>query len=160
MSPLPKHGRDVHLVASIITTLLQYFNHDYEAFTPITLTVANQSAIEPEYCFYITNWAAVAGKERLNWEKDPPPDLVVEVDVTSYSSIEDYLPYRIPEIWILRQGNLFIYWLEEGTYISHNQSQDFPGLNLPELVAHCLKIAYEENSSAAIRELKQRLKNT
>lgn len=33
MSPLPQHGRDVHLLAHLSTTLLDYFQRDYEAFT-------------------------------------------------------------------------------------------------------------------------------
>jgi len=32
-----------------------------------------ESGIEPDYCFYIDNWKAVSGKERINWSVDPPP---------------------------------------------------------------------------------------
>lgn len=37
MSPLPKHGRDAHLIANIITTLLDHDGREYDAFTPVTM---------------------------------------------------------------------------------------------------------------------------
>jgi Uma2 family endonuclease len=93
MSPLPKHGREAHLLARVTEVMLDSQNRNYEAFTPITMELPDVGGIEPDYCFYIDNWQAVVGKDRINWEIDPPPDLVIEIDVTSYTSAEDYLPY-------------------------------------------------------------------
>jgi Uma2 family endonuclease len=59
----------------------------------------------PDYCFYIDNWLAVLGKDRIDWQNDPPPDLVIELDVTSYSSVMDYLPYKVPEIWLWKNDS-------------------------------------------------------
>ncbi len=55
MSHLPKHGRDAHLVASVVTALLDAANRNYEAFTPITMELPEEGGIEPDYCFYIDN---------------------------------------------------------------------------------------------------------
>jgi len=38
----------------------------YDAFTPVTMELPEESGIEPDYCFYIDNWKAVSGKERIN----------------------------------------------------------------------------------------------
>jgi len=46
--------------------------------------------IEPDYCFYIDNWQAIVGRDRLQWGIDLPPDLVIEIDVTTYDA-NDYL---------------------------------------------------------------------
>ncbi|WP_254563431.1 Uma2 family endonuclease [Oscillatoria sp. HE19RPO] len=155
MSPLPKHGRDAHLIAAIITTLLDNQEQEYDAFTPVTMQLPEESGIEPDYCFYIDHWQAVSGKERIDWRNDPPPDLVLEIDVTSYSNVQDYLPYRVPEVWLFRQQQLLIYQLQGDEYEVKSQSQYFPEVNLADIVARCLEIAYQRNTSAAIRHLRQ-----
>lgn len=155
MSPLPKHGRDAHLIAAIITTLLDNQEQEYDAFTPVTMQLPEESGIEPDYCFYIHHWQAVSGKEQIDWRNDPSPDLVLEIDVTSYSDVQDYLPYRVPEVWLFRQQQLLIYQLQGDEYEVKSQSQYFPEVNLADIVARCLEIAYQRNTSEAIRHLRQ-----
>lgn len=158
MSPMPKHGRDAHLIANVITTLLDHAEREYDAFTPVTMELPEESGIEPDYCFYIEHWQAVSGKERIDWQTDPPPDLVLEIDVTSYSDVNDYLPYRVPEVWLFRKNQLLVYQLQGTEYLLRTQSQYFPAINLETIIARCLEVAYDRNTSAAIRDLKQQLK--
>lgn len=157
MSPLPKHGREAHLIAAIITTLLDHQEREYDALTPVTMQLPEESGLEPDYCFYIDHWQAVSGLERIDWSNNPPPDLVLEIDVTSYSDVEDYLPYQVPEIWLFRNQQLSIYQLQGDEYVLRSHSQYFPMVNLSEIVAQCWEIAYQRNTSAAIRTLKQQL---
>jgi len=159
MSPLPKHGRDASLIADAIKLLLDWTGREYDSFTPVTMELAGQSGIEPDYCFYIDHWREISGKERINWTIDPPPDLVLEIDVTSYSDVNDYLPYQVPEVWLFRKNQLFIYHLSGTEYLHQPQSRYFPDINLSEVISHCLQVAYERNTSAAIRDLKQLLGN-
>ena len=159
MSPLPIHGRDAHLMANIVSTLLDSDDREYDAFTPVTMTLPEESSIEPDYCFYIDNWQAVSGKKRIDWQNDPPPDLVLEIDVTSYSDIRDYLPYRVPEVWLFRKQQLLIYQLQGETYQLQTQSCYFPDFDLESAIARCVDIAYQRNTSAAIRDLKRQLAN-
>ncbi|MBD2596391.1 Uma2 family endonuclease [Nostoc spongiaeforme FACHB-130] len=160
MSPLPVHGRDANLVADIVKALLDHDGREYDAFTPVTMTLPEESGIEPDYCFYIDNWQAVSGKKRIDWRQDPPPDLVIEIDVTSYSDVEDYLPYRVPEIWLFKKQQLLIYQLQGSIYQLQTQSRYFPGWDLHSVIAQCVQIAYQRNTSAAIRHLKQQLNNS
>jgi Uma2 family endonuclease len=111
MAPLPEHGRNVSIIADVTKILLDYLGRDYEQFTPITMELPQQSGIEPDYCFYIDNSAAVAGKNRINWGVDASPDLAIEIDVTSYTDVNDYLPYVLPEVWLLRKNMPVIYKL-------------------------------------------------
>jgi Uma2 family endonuclease len=159
MSPLPVHGRDAHLIANIVTTLLDHEGREYDAFTPVTMTLPEESGIEPDYCFYIDHWEAVSGKKRIDWQTDPPPDLVVEIDVTSYSAVEDYLPYRVPEVWLFKKQTLLIYQLQETDYQLQTQSRFFPTIQLQATVSRCLQIAYDRNTSTAIRDLRHQLGN-
>ncbi len=109
--------------------------------------------------FYINNWPAAAGKDRINWSVDPPPDLVVEIDVTSYTDVNDYLLYRVPEVWVFKKGKLIVYSLQGERYVSGSSSCYFPGMNVSQIVQDCLQRAYDRNTSAAIRTLRQQLSN-
>ncbi|WP_373527578.1 Uma2 family endonuclease [Nostoc sp.] len=155
MAPLPEHGRDASLLALIIIALLDHLNRIYESFTPITMSLPEISGIEPDYCFYIENWRAVVGKKRIDWESEPPPDLVIEIDVTSYTDVNDYLPYRVPEVWILKSNRLLIYRLQGESYVL-TESSYF--LNVGEIVQQCLQIANEQTTSEAIRWLRNFLR--
>jgi Uma2 family endonuclease len=157
MSPLPEHGRNASLIADIIKTILDYLGKEYDSFTPITMKLPQRSGIEPDYCFYIDNWQAVAGKKRINWSVEPAPDLVLEIDITSYTNINDYLAYKVPEVWLFKNDVVTIYCLESDNYTIKNHSRYFPKLNVLELINDCFKIANERNSSAAIRQLRQKL---
>lgn len=160
MSPLPVHGKDANLIADIVKALLDWQGREYDAFTPVTMTLPEESGIEPDYCFYIDNWQAVLGKKRIDWQNDPPPDLVIEIDVTSYSDVEDYLPYRVPEVWLFKKQKLLIYRLQGESYQLQTQSLYFPDFDLDNAIARCVEIAYQRNTSAAIRNLKQQLANS
>ena len=106
MSPLLLHGREANILADVVKVSLDTQNRNYEAFTPITMELPSQSGVEPDYCFYIDNWQAVVGKDRLDWNTDPAPDLAIEIDVTSYTDVNDYTPYRIPEVWLFKRNKL------------------------------------------------------
>ncbi|WP_230967954.1 Uma2 family endonuclease [Nostoc sp. WHI] len=51
----------------------------------------------------------ILGKEGFDFEIDPPPDLVLEVDLTSNTKAEDYQASAAGELWIYRRSNLQIY---------------------------------------------------
>ena len=151
MAPLPEHGRDAGLLADIAKVLLDHLEQRYDSFTPITMSLPLVSGIEPDYCFYIENWRSVVGKNRIDWQNDPSPDLVIEVDVTSYTDINDYLPYKVPEVWLLKNKQLSVYRLQGESY-ALGESSYFS--NVSEIVRQCLLIASEQTTSEAIRWLR------
>ncbi|MEQ9001181.1 MAG: Uma2 family endonuclease [Coleofasciculus sp. B1-GNL1-01] len=158
MAPSPEHGRKVSVIADVVKVLLDYRGQDYDTFTPITMELPDVSGIEPDYCFYIENWQAVSGKNRINWGVEPSPDLVIEIDVTSYTDVNDYLPYQVPEIWLFKSNQLRIYSLQRGEFYQEmTNSRYFPNLNIKEIIAECMQVAYERNTSAAIRQLRQKV---
>ncbi|NJO78130.1 MAG: Uma2 family endonuclease [Cyanobacteria bacterium RM1_2_2] len=156
MSPLPRHGREANILADVVKALLDSETRNYEAFTPITMDVPESGGIEPDYCFYINNWRSAVGKDRIDWQTDLPPDLVIEIDVTTYTAAEDYLPYRVPEVWLFKK-TLEIYALQGEAYQPQAFSRYFPEIELPELVSRVLQTASEQGTGVALRELRQRL---
>ncbi|MDJ0844134.1 MAG: Uma2 family endonuclease [Crocosphaera sp.] len=157
MNPLPKHGREAHLLARIVESLLEYQNRNYEAFTPITMELPEEGGIEPDYCFYIDHWQSVVGQDRIDWRNSPPPDLVIEVDVTSYTAVADYLPYKVPEVWLFRKTGLQIYGLVRDSYQEQSFSRYFPNLELPTLVDQVLQTALVQGMGVAIQQFRKTL---
>lgn len=157
MSPLPRHGREANILADIVKVLLDSENRNYEAFTPITMDIPEEGGIEPDYCFYIDNWKAAVGKDRINWQVDPPPDLVIEIDVTSYTAAEDFLPYKVPEVWLFKKSGLSIYGLSGNNYQQQSFSKYFPEVDLSEIINRVLKVASEQGTGVAIRGFREDL---
>ena len=160
MSPIsPAHGRKAALVAKIIDAVLSYLDKPNESFTPITIKLPEISGFEPDYCFYIDNYEFAVGRDCIDWETDPPPDLAVEVDVTSYTDIADYLPYRIPEVWLIKGEGLIINQYQEDSqvYIEVEESMYFPSINIKQAIAYCFFAAKVQPSSLVMQELKKML---
>jgi Uma2 family endonuclease len=160
MSPLPKHGREANAIADLIKVLLDHLGQKYEAFTPITMDLPEISGIEPDYSFYINNWQKAIGKDKIDWCNEPPPDLVLEIDFTSYTNVNDYLPYKVPEVWIYKKDQLMIYIFESDSYTLVSTSRYFPNLNVLEIVAEYLELAKQESSSVAMSILRKRFPST
>lgn len=157
MSPLPRYGREANILADVVKALLDSEVRNYEAFTPITMDIPESGGIEPDYCFYIDNWQVAVGKDRIDWQVNPPPDLVIEIDVATYTAAEDYAPYRVPEVWLFKKSGLKVYYLQGDTYQPQSTSHYFPNVDLPVLVTHVLQVAAEQGTGVALRNLRQQL---
>ena len=84
MAPLPEHERSKVLLADLVKILLRVEKRAWEPFGSTTFKRKGMTAgIEPDYCFYIQNYKAVIGKNRVDLTQDPPPDLALEIDLTS-----------------------------------------------------------------------------
>jgi Uma2 family endonuclease len=91
-----------------------------------------QRGLEPDKSYYIANYSVVRGIKRINLNRHPPPDLVVEVDVThkSLDRLEPYAKLGVPEIW--QHGNKGIRFLKrvsESTYRVVKRSLSFPAVS-------------------------------
>ncbi|MEO0409229.1 MAG: Uma2 family endonuclease [Cyanobacteria bacterium P01_A01_bin.135] len=151
MAPLPGHGNRSRTLADLVTALLRYQGQDWHGFDPVTLKKLREAGVEPDACFYIQNWQAVLGKERLDLTQDPPPDLAIEVDLTSLTDLSIYALLGVPEVWIYRQGRLTIHILSEGEYQERAESPTFPGTDVTELLPPYVEQAWAQGSSVALR---------
>ena len=87
-----------------------------------------ERGFEPDSCFYIQSAPALQGKTRLDLAFDPPPDLVIEIDITSPSIRKDpiYAQLGVPEVWRYDSGELRMSKLEEHRYVTCENSVAFP----------------------------------
>lgn len=89
-----------------------------------------EQGFEADTSFYIQNAERVRGKQRIDLREDPPPDLVIEVDIT-HSSMDKFPVFAglgIPEIWRNYDKELTIFKLEGETYNAHPGSGTLPGV--------------------------------
>ena len=91
--------------------------------------------IEPDTCYYIQSEPAIRGKVKLNLEKDPPPDLAIEIDITSSSvnKLGIYSALGVTELWRYDGQDLKFYQLGEGQYVECKFSIAFPIVSVSEI---------------------------
>jgi Uma2 family endonuclease len=97
--------------------------------------------LEPDQCYWIANEAQVRNKDHIDFRVDPPPDLVVEIDI-SRSSLDRMAIYGImgvPEVWRYRKQRVaFLARQPDGRYAEVPQSLSLPPLasaDLPPFLA-------------------------
>ena len=153
MAPLLEHERSKVLIADLVKTLLKAQKRQWEPLGSTTLKRENMAAgIEPDDCFYIQNYKAAIGKNRLDLSIDPPPDLALETDLTSKTELDAYEALRVPEVWIYERNKLKINVLREGRYVESETSPTFPGIAVVEIIPQFMQRAKEVGVSQALEE--------
>jgi Uma2 family endonuclease len=153
MAPLPEHERSKVLIADLVKTLLKAQKRQWEPLGSTTFKRENMAAgIEPDDCFYIQNYKAAIGKNRLDLSVDPPPDLALETDLTSKTELDAYEALRVPELWIYERGKLKINVLGEDRYVESETSPTFPGIAVVEIIPQFMQRAKEVGVSQALEE--------
>ena len=140
MAPLPEHEFDKEIISDLIKALLEEL--DTEFLSLGSTTFKNQEMLQgiaPDQCFYIENEIKVRGKKRLDLTQNPPPDLALEIDITSRTTPSVYEKLKVPELWRFEKGNLQINLLENGSYVVSEQSKNFPDFDLVKVLPEYLE---------------------
>ncbi|MEH2466356.1 Uma2 family endonuclease [Nostoc sp.] len=133
MVPLPEHEKSKDLISDIVKTLLKIAWKSYEPFGSTTFKRENIAGVEPDACFYIKDYQKMIGRRKLEPD-DPPPDLAIETDVTSKTTLDAYEAIAVPELWIYDSKKLRIYLLRDGYYIESDHSSNFPNIPLTQII--------------------------
>ncbi len=154
MAPLPIHERPNRLIADIVKALLDSQDRDWEDFGSTTFRKAQAAGLEPDTCFYIKNAEHMRTCVRFDPEQDPPPDLAIESDVTSKTTLDTYRLLKVPEVWIYTRGVLEIYILQGDDYGLSDKSVTFPSLTLKEMIPDLLQQAKQMGSRKMLKQLR------
>jgi Uma2 family endonuclease len=107
---------------------------------------------EADTCFYIASAPFVTDRDSdVDLEADPPPDIVIEIDVSNQSDhkFPIYAAFRVPEIWRFKKGRMEFHQLHDETYIESTASRFFPFLT-SDVVTEFLKKARVEGQIPAL----------
>jgi Uma2 family endonuclease len=156
--PLPEHEIDKELISDMVKILLEELDIPNECFGSTTFKRQDMTVgIEPDQCFYLENAAVMRGKRRLDLATDPPPDLAIEVDVTSKTGLDAYLKLEVPELWRFEQQRLRISVLEHGQYRDVSVSPHFPDLPMADLVAEFVGRVPAEGRSQTLKSFRRQI---
>lgn len=160
MVPLLEHEKDKEIIGDLAKIILEALEIDFEVLGSTTFKNPHMyQAVEPDTCFYIKNHRAVIGKNRLDLTIDPPPDLAIEIDITSRTKLNNYLLLGVPELWRYTRKGFQINLLEGDRYVEYRTSPNFPNVPIIELVECYVKQANTEGRSKAIRGLRNWISN-
>ncbi|MGB3405326.1 MAG: Uma2 family endonuclease [Microcoleaceae cyanobacterium] len=157
MTPLPEHETYSWTLGRLVVILSEELGLEIRGLKSTTWrSQPKQAGFEADECFYIQSEAKVRGKLNLDLTIDPPPDLVIEIDLSS-SSIDKMTVYAelgILEVWRWRKGKLSINLLNEAKeYIESETSLAFESFPVKELVKF-INIDSQKGENARMREFR------
>lgn len=136
MTPLFEHENPKGNFSNFIIALAEELGMEVRNAGSTTLKRKSANrGIEPDACYYIQKEVAMRGKQTLDLETDPPPDLVIEIDITS-SSVNKFSIYSglgVPELWRYDGENLKFYQLVDRQYIERKFSVAFPIVSVSDM---------------------------
>lgn len=125
---LEGHERSARLIERFIRILIVEMGMKIKTMGSTTLDREDLlKSAEPDNGYYIQNYALVAARE-VNLDVDPPPDLVVEVDITHTDLNKNalYAGMGVPEFWRFNGRKWRILQLTDGVYVECDRSPTFP----------------------------------
>lgn len=130
LSPLMPHESAKSLIARMICRYTEIHDIDMRSSASTTFRREDlERGFEADESYYIQNCQAIRGKAEVDLTIDPPPDLVVEIDMTN-SSIDKlrlFASMEIPEVWRYDGVMLWIGNLHEDSYAAPDESRLLPG---------------------------------
>jgi Uma2 family endonuclease len=138
MTPSFQHESFKEILARLFESLADARGMDY--FPGGSTTFRRQDlekGFEPDACFYVRNVESIRGKTEIDLNRDPPPDLVIEVDITgsSLNKQEVFSAVGVSEIWWYGENRVEILQLESGSYSRDSDSALLPGVTSSQLTA-------------------------
>jgi Uma2 family endonuclease/predicted HTH domain antitoxin len=129
MSPSAEHEELSHVLTLLVNVVAEELDIDIRGFGSTTFRSEDLArGFAPDSCFYMQSVERISGKTTLALAVDPPPDLVVEIDLTS-SSLDKFPIYAhtgVPEIWRYDGTALRIFHLENAVYVEREESTVLP----------------------------------
>lgn len=131
MSPTAEHDEYNRTLALLVEVVAEELKINIRGLGSTTFKRRDLGkGFEPDSCFYIQSAPRIRGKRRIELPQDPPPDLLIEIDVTS-SSLDRFAIFAhvgVPEVWRYDGSQLQIFTLTGQTYVEVERSSAFPPL--------------------------------
>jgi Uma2 family endonuclease len=151
MSPLPEHESDARMLGRFVVVMTEELGLPIKGGGSTTFRRRRkQRGLEPDDSYWIATEPRVRGKRRIDLRIDPPPDLAIEVDVTSSSldRMAIYASLAVPEVWRLDDSVLTFHVLEaDRRFAKSLHSLAFPLVTPSDLIGFMsLRSTLDENT--------------
>ena len=159
MSPGRLHENIGRLLGRLVETYTEVHNIEIVSVASTTYKRKDlQRAFEPDESYYIEHADQIRHKADVDLLIDPPPDLVIEVEITSsaIAKMKLFASMDIPEVWRHDGDRLAMYRLVNGVYQQQESSSGIPGLSTAMITA-VLNQRFEVGETALIRTFREQL---
>lgn len=138
VTPSYEHEHAGNVVAKVAEALMDARRQDYAPAGSTTFKDQGaERGFEPDASYYVEHAARIRGLTHIDLDSDPPPDLVIEIDVSrsSLNKLPVYAGLGVSEVWRHEHGRVQIYRLADGSYVEVEDSAVIPGLSGARLTA-------------------------
>ena len=159
MTPLSEHEKSARFIDDLVRAWADARQLSVEKFGSTTWKRQRLArGTEPDACYYVAGAPRVIGKTAVDLESDPPPDVVVEVDITneSLSKFPLYAALGVPEIWRYDGKTVQFFELAGDTYRVEPESRFFRGLT-PAMLVEALDHSRTAGQTAALDAFRRRI---
>lgn len=152
-----EHEDPNRMLALLVELILIEWDEDFRTAGSNTFKSAKlKKGFEPDTSFYISHTDAIRGRKRLDLAVDPPPDLVIEVEVT-----EPFLPrlpifaaMRVPEVWLCEGDAVRILRFDRGNYREYKRSAALTPLSA-DVITDFLRRSFRSKRPAWARAVRE-----
>ncbi len=159
MSPRRQHENIGRLIGRLVETYTEIRDIEIQSVASTTFKRKDlQKAFEADESYYIEHAEQIRPKEEVDLLIDPPPDLVIEVEITSSAiqKLKLFAAMGVPEVWRHDGERLQMFVLANHKYIPIETSRALGGLT-PLLIDSFLDRRFELGETAIIRDFRQSL---
>lgn len=162
MSPSPDHETWKTLIGRMIELLT--LEKDVEVRSLGSTTFKRRDlgkGLESDECYYLAHESVVRHQRELDLRRDPPPDLVVEVDISHHAVSREriYAAMGVPELWRFDGERLEALILgPDGSYRRQDRSRAFAWLVVAEL-QRFLEMRRQSSETAVMRAFRDWLRS-
>jgi Uma2 family endonuclease len=156
MAPLPEHEVPKGSIGRLLEAMADELDIPLSGFGSSTFRREDLAAgLEPDECYYLENSARVQGMKRFDPAIYPPPDLAIEIDITSRSIPRQpiYAALGVPELWRFDGFRLLILLLRSGVYCAVGRSPSFPFLPIDKFGGFVRRML-DEPPTSVVREFR------
>ncbi|HUY89719.1 MAG TPA: Uma2 family endonuclease [Pirellulales bacterium] len=153
MTPSRDHDWTKSLIGRFIETMAYELDLRIQSVGSTTLQkMAIERGVQPDESYYVANEPVVRARLKLDPAVDPPPDLIIEVDVTN-SCLDRFAIFAalgISELWRHDDKQLVFYGLSaSGKYEVLDRSRAFPWLVANDVQQFVSQIESSDETSLA-----------
>jgi Uma2 family endonuclease len=152
-----KHEEPNRTLALLVEVLAEELGIDVRRLGSTTFQREDLlKGFEPDSCFYIQSLDRIGDKTEIDLTIDPPPDLVIEIDIShpSLDKLPLYAAVGVPEVWRYDGSRVQFFKLENEQYVEVEQSLALARLTST-VATQFLKDSMKLKSTAWLRRVRE-----
>jgi len=157
MTTSPEHGRFKRLIDRLLTAWAEEMGMTMACLGSMTFKRRKHlRGLEPDQCYWFAHEVQIRNKDRIDFHVDPPPDLVLEIDISrsSVNRMAIYGVMGVPEVWRYRNQKIaFLARQPDGRYTEIPQSLSLPPLAPSDLLPF-LAMRHSADEIAIVRQFR------